>query len=292
MIRTIENERLRIQVADAGAELISIYDKKNDREILWQADPAYWKRHAPILFPNVGRHYGDRYRVNGQEFPSKQHGFARDSVFSCIDTTVDSITHQLTSSDETKASYPFDFQLRVKHILSGDRILVCWKVVNTGEQPMYFTIGGHPAFSVPVLEDTEYSAYSLYFNTKAPLHYVLLDPSSGTAQTDTSYTLETTDGICSLDTHLFDRDALVFDNSQISKAGILLPDGTPYLELVCEEFPNFGIWSVPGAPFVCLEPWFGRCDDCGYEGELSEKSTVNTLESDEVFEKSYFIKIY
>ena len=92
MIHTIENDYLRVSVDDHGAELCSIFDKVHNREVIWQADPAYWKRHAPVLFPNVGRHFEDHYRINGVEYPSSQHGFARDSEFTCVDMTADSIT--------------------------------------------------------------------------------------------------------------------------------------------------------------------------------------------------------
>ena len=110
MIHSIENDYLKISVDDHGAELCSIYDKIHDREVLWQADPAYWNRHAPILFPNVGRFYKDHYRINGKEYPAKQHGFARDSEFTCLDMTADSITHVLKASDATMEIYPFDFE--------------------------------------------------------------------------------------------------------------------------------------------------------------------------------------
>ncbi len=292
MVHTMENEYLRVGISDAGAELVSIYDKKNKREVIWQADPAYWKRHAPVLFPNVGRHYGDHYRVHGQEYPSRQHGFARDTEFLCTAASDTSVTHEMTSSDATRASYPFDFVLRITHSLTDREVQISWEVINKSAQSMYFTIGGHPAFRVPVLEGTDYSDYSLTFEGQDSLTYLLLDPASGTAFAEKTCELKLTDGNCRLDTHMFDHDALVFDHSQISRAGILLPDGSPYLELRCEGFPNFGIWSVPGAPFVCLEPWMGRCDNCGYHGPLDEKPDINSLEPNETFQKSYVIKIF
>ena len=115
MIHTIENDYLRVSVDDHGAELCSIFDKVHNREVIWQADPAYWKRHAPVLFPNVGRHFEDHYRINGVEYPSSQHGFARDSEFTCVDMTADSITHRLKSSDTTRENYPYDFNLVIKN---------------------------------------------------------------------------------------------------------------------------------------------------------------------------------
>ena len=264
MLHTIENDYLRVSVDDHGAELCSIFDKIHNREVIWQADPAYWKRHAPVLFPNVGRHFEDHYRINGTEYPSKQHGFARDSEFTCVDMTADSITHKLKSSDATKENYPYDFELKIKHVLEKNQVSVCWEVVNHSNETMYFTIGGHPAFNVPAQGNNDKKEdYLLTFNGEKSLTYLLLDPSSGTALPDQTKTLELTDGTCHIDAHMFDNDALVFDN-QIEKAGIAFPDGTPYLELTCHRFPNFGIWSVPGSSFVCLEPWMGRCDDCGF----------------------------
>lgn len=292
MVRTLENEFLRVCIADDGAELVSIYDKKKNREVIWQADPAYWKRHAPVLFPNVGRHYGDHYTVSGQVYPSKQHGFARDTTFTLVEASDQSVIHEMHSSENTRASYPFDFTLRITHTLKGQELKVCWNVSNKSSTDMYFTIGGHPAFRVPVTDDTNYQDYSLSFEGQTSLRYKLLDPASGTVLEESTHELELANGTCALTPHMFDHDALVFDDGQISRAGILMPDGSPYLELRCEGFPNFGIWSVPGAPFVCLEPWMGRCDNCGYTGSLEEKPDINSLKPEAVFEKSYIIKIF
>ena len=292
MIHTIENDYLKVSVNDHGAELYSIFDKIHNREVIWQADPAYWKRHAPVLFPNVGRHFENHYRIGETEYPSKQHGFARDSEFTCVDMTTDSITHKLKSSDATKENYPYDFELKIKHVLEKNQVSVCWEVVNHSNKPMYFTIGGHPAFNVPAVGSADNKEdYLLTFDEQKSLTYLLLDPASGTALPNQTQTLELTDGTCHIDAHMFDHDALIFDN-QIEKAGIAFPDGTPYLELTCHRFPNFGIWSVPGSSFVCLEPWMGRCDDCGFTGDLSEKANINKLDVDEIFNASYEIKIY
>lgn len=292
MTHALENDFLRISVKDDGAELCSIYDKINQREVLWQADPAFWKRHAPVLFPNVGRNYKDCWRMNGREFSSKQHGFARDSVFACVKEDGCSITHELKASTETLEKYPFAFVLRITHILKGQEITVRWEVLNQDKETMYFTIGGHPAFCVPAGGEGKQEDYSLYFEDQNSLTYLLLDPSSGTAVTEQTYTMSLENGTFPITTHMFDKDALVFSGAQIQKAGILMPDKTPYLELRCEGFPNFGIWSVPGAPFVCLEPWMGRCDDRGFEGELSEKENINKLAPGEMFEKEYQIRIF
>ena len=287
----LENDQLRVSISDHGAELSGIFDKKNNREVLWNADSAYWKRHAPVLFPNVGRLYNDISLINGKTYPSGQHGFARDMDFICTEETETSVTHLLEATDTTKKSWPYNFQLYITHTLNDRNLTVSWKVVNKDQETMYFTIGAHPAFNVPVLPDTVQSQYHLTFNGEKELTYCLLSPEYGTALPDKTYTLHLENNSCPINEHMFDHDALVFDNGQITKAGISFPDGTPYVEISCEGFPNFGIWSAIGAPFVCLEPWMGRCDNTGYEGELSQKPNINTLQPAEVFDKSYVISI-
>ena len=113
----LENERLCVEIAELGAEVLRIYDKKNGREVLWEADPAYWKRHSPVLFPNVGKTYRNTVLINGTQYPTSQHGFARDSIFKCTNSTKDSASFLLVSSDETKEVYPFDFELFITYIL-------------------------------------------------------------------------------------------------------------------------------------------------------------------------------
>lgn len=289
---TMENERLKVTIDDLGAELVSIYDKKYDREIVWQGDPTWWKRQAPILFPNVGKYYGGEYVYHGQHYTQDQHGFARDYELERSASGQDFVTHRFVSNAETREVYPFDFELLITHRLVGNQVDVQWQVTNTGDHEMYFTIGGHPGFNVPVLPGTDYSDYALKFaDDQDELHYIHIDMATGTGLPDKVYTMPLTDHKYQLHKDLFDLDALVFDGGQIRKAGIVMPDGTDYVTIVCDGFPNFGIWAAPGAPFVCLEPWCGRCDNFGYEGELQDKPGINALKADEVFNKCYHIII-
>ena len=293
MTHTIENDKMRIMVDDHGAELVSIYDKEKEREVLWQADPAFWKRHAPVLFPHVGKHYNNEYHYCGKTFHTHQHGFARDMEFSCAAKTDHSITHRLTATEQTKDYFPFEFSLDITHTLNEKEITVTWEVTNLDESTMYFTIGGHPAFRVPILPDTKQTDYCLLFQTNADhLTYLLLDPASGTAIKDQEYRLPLENGRARITSDMFDRDALVFDNTQIEYAAIGYPDGTPYLSVSCKGFPNFGIWSVPGAPYICLEPWIGRCDDLGFSDEISKKPGILSLEAKEIFTRSYLITVH
>ena len=252
-------------IDDHGAELVSIYDKEKDREVIWQGDPKFWGRHAPVLFPNVGKHYNNHYRIHGQEYASKQHGFARDTDFTCIDSTPDSVTHQIRSTEDTRKVYPFDFVLRIRHILKGHTLTVSWKVANNSEGDMYFAIGGHPAFNVPVLPDTKRSDYRLTFDGQDSLTYLLLDPETGTAKADEEATLKLENGTCQIDDHMFDHDALVFDN-QITKAELHFR--TALLIWKCAAWASRTSESGPlPRTHPCMPGAMdGRCDDCGLQG--------------------------
>lgn len=290
---TIENEKLSVTIDAHGAELSSIYDKENDRELIWQADPAFWNRHAPVLFPNVGKYYGGHFTYNGKAYPMGQHGFARDTEFEQIAAGEDFVTYRLCADEESKKKYPFDFVLEITHILENNRLSVEWNVKNVDDKEMYFTIGGHPAFNVNILPDTDFEDYSLVFKEGIEtLSYILIDAENGTALTDKTHKLELTNSKYALKKDMFDKDALIFDNGQIEWVGLALPNGKPYIALESKNFPNFGIWSKPGAPYVCLEPWCGRCDNKGFQGEISEKPGINTLKAGEVFKKSYDIIVY
>lgn len=284
----LENERLSVEIAELGAEVTRIYDRKQKAELLWEGDPAYWKRHSPVLFPNVGKTWKNRVLIGDVQYPTSQHGFARDNMFRCISAKKDSAVFLFASGEETKEVYPFDFELIVTYILEERALRVMWEVRNPGEEEMYFTIGGHPAFRF-AKPDEKKTDYILKFPGKTSLKYILIDPSELAADPTKVYTLKL-DGECSeITEEMFENDALIFDNGQIEEVWLCHKDGKPYVGIKCEGFPNFGIWSVKDAPFVCLEPWMGRCDDVGFDKELSEKPNVNKVAPGECFKKEYLI---
>ncbi|MGN0466205.1 MAG: aldose 1-epimerase family protein [Lachnospiraceae bacterium] len=291
--RKIENEKLIVEVCDHGAELCRIYDKKEQREVLWDANPKYWARYAPILFPNVGKHYLNEYRHEGNVYKTSQHGFARDCDFELEQQTEDKIVHILKANEKTKEIYPFDFELEVTHTIEENAILVGWKVRNKGETPLYFTIGGHPAFRVPILEGTKQTDYYLKFEENDSVSYYLLDEKTGTAMVDKTIELPLKDGYYQVTDGMFEKDALIFVNDAVTKASICLPDKRPYVTVEAIGFPNYGIWAAKNnAPFICLEPWFGRCDDTGYTGEMKEKPGIQTALPKEEWSASYRILIH
>ena len=286
----LENEFLCVEIAEMGAEVTRIYDKTEDNEILWEGNPVYWKRHSPVLFPNVGKTYKNRVLINGTQYPTSQHGFARDNVFTCIEAAKERASFMFRSSEETKEVYPFDFELHINYKLNKKELTVEWQVKNCGDETMYFTIGGHPAFRFAKPEETK-ADYVLKIPGKEKLEYVLIDISCGCANVDEVHALQLSEETYPLSDELFAKDALVVDNGQIEEAWLCHKDGTPYVGVRSAGFPNYGIWSVEGAPFVCLEPWMGRCDNAGFNAELSEKPNVNKVEAGEKFIKDYTIVI-
>lgn len=285
-IRSLENSELILEVSDAGAELSRIYDKKKKREVLWNADAKYWGRHAPLLFPFVGKLNGGVYHYEGKEYAMSAHGFARDSEFTLVEQDDTAMTHCLKASEATKKNYPFDFELFVTHRLSGNRIRVEWTVKNTDTKTLYYSIGGHPAFFVD-----DVMGCRLLFEGKERLSCTGIDLANGTADAEHPVTLALSDQIYTIDAHSFDADTMIFDGGQVKKVTLLEADGTKRVTLLCPEARQVGIWSPvgKGAPFLCLEPWIGRCDNKGFRGELKDKYGEQSLEAGKTFETAYEI---
>lgn len=287
-MRVLENERLRVSVSDHGAELCSIYDKKEDREVVWNADPVYWNRHAPVLFPFVGKVTGGFYTYEGQKYPMGQHGFARDKEFVHIETTENTIVHRLEADEASRKVYPFDFMLEIVHKLNGNCVTVEWKVSNPGAKTLYFSIGGHPAFHVK-----ENAGSRLVFEGQEELACVFIDPVTAGVDVEHPEVLKLEHGIYVVKPDTFDKDAMIFDGGQIKKVSLEEADGTKLVTLRCPDVLSVGIWSPvkKNAPFICLEPWIGRCDNSGFTGELKEKFGEQALEPGKTFETAYDLVI-
>lgn len=296
MIHILENEKLKVTIEDKGAELISVYDKENSAERMWSANPEVWNRHAPILFPFIGKVANGIYRCKGQEYQMKtQHGFARDMDFVCVNSSNQSITHCLKANQTTKEIYPFDFELYVTHCFDeeNERMLkIQWDIKNIGTEKMYYSIGGHPGFQTPLKAGEKREDYYLEIPNKKELEYILLNPATGLAVTDKKYTLKLENGFCPIEKTMFDKDALVFEHSQIETMRIAGPDKKPCITVACKGFPYVGIWSKPNGEFVCLEPWFGRTDNDGFSGTLEEKDGVQVLEEMETKQIEYQIEFH
>ena len=290
-MRILENEALSLSIADRGAELSRVWDKETGCERLWGADPAIWNRHAPILFPFVGKVIDGKYRLDGREYEMKtQHGFARDLDFACTAETAASVCHVLCSSAESRRRYPFDFRLLVRHRLDGEnpRLLhIEWEVANTGAETMYYAIGGHPGFLPPAGVKKE--DCFLGFPGKTRLRYISADP-AGFALPETVHELALPDACAPYDASL--PEIWIFEEHQLSAVQILRPDRRPWVTLRCEGFPILAIWANAAGPFICLEPWCGRTDDAGFSGQLSEKICEEHLAPGEAKQIAYSIEFH
>ena len=281
----LENERLRATIADAGAELISVYDKKRQTERIWTGEASVWNRHAPILFPFVGKVTEGKYRIGGREFAMPtQHGFARDREFICVGESGASVKHLLTADDWTRARYPYDFRLTVAHELAENRLRVAWTVENAGAERMCFGIGGHPGFLVP--PGTRKEDCRIAFPGADALCYI------GTSKAGFALpekkTLRPEDGLVNYQDDI--PDTWIFEDAQVKQVGIAAPDGELYALLHCEQFPMLAVWANPKGPFICLEPWFGRTDDEGFAGTIDQKKGMLFLDGGEKKEISYTIE--
>ena len=291
----LENEILYVEMVEHGAELTRIYNKKTGAEILWNADPKFWKRHSPVLFPNVGKTWHNVVKIQGEQYPTSQHGFARDMDFTLISRSTDEAWLALEDTDETRKVYPFHFHLEIGYRLEGTAVRGMWKVKNTNEKNMYFAIGAHPAFFCPVREGEKQSEYFLKFKDgegNAPESLTNTVFGEGGVVTTQKKEYKLTDGFLSIDEHLFDGDALVIEGHQIQRVALTDPQRKEYLAVEFDA-PLAGIWSPPKkqAPFVCIEPWYGRCDSERFDGELKDRDWENALEAGGEFEASYKIII-
>lgn len=280
----LENDVLKVVVASKGCELISVVRKADGREFLWNANPDAWKRHAPVLFPLIGRYKNDESIHDGVTYHMTQHGFARDMEFELVSQNDTEIWMKLEDTAGTREKYPFAFVLCCGYQLVDNCVKVLWKVHNPNEQTMYFSIGGHPAFvgSGSSLKD----AKICFNNPKSPLQYGLLNENG--LLLDDLYDVELDDNhsmqLCET---FFDRDALVFENSMCKEISIVENEKT--VVTVKFDAPVFGIWSAAkkNVPFVCIEPWYGRTDRAGFDGKLSNREWGNALESGKTFEADY-----
>lgn len=290
-MKTLTNQQISIQVSSHGAELYSI--RCNEKEYLWQADPAYWKRHSPVLFPIVGSVWDGEYRHDGKTYKMGQHGFARDMDFELISETSDELRYRLTDSEETLIKYPFHFSLEIGYRIEGKRINVMWTVKNSGDDTMHFQIGAHPAFLFPGYDAASVERGFFGFDRSEGLSNILITE-KGCADPTVSYPLALdADGMLPIDIHTFDRDALIMENSQVGRVTLYDKHRQPCLSL-CFDTPLVGLWSPPGknAPFVCIEPWYGRCDRAHYAGEYQDRDWMQHLAPGETFNGGYVIEIH
>lgn len=288
-VYSLKNEALQMEVKTAGAELISIRDVATQTEYLWSGDSKYWGRQSPILFPVVGCIKNKEYEWKGNHYTMGQHGFARDQEFVMSSKSEDEIWFTLQENEETKKIYPFSFTLHIGYKLEGRNVIVMWKVENQSEELLPFSIGGHPAFMCPIDEKGKQTDYYILTDAKDKLIYGEINTDNGLLVRGIENILPLeSDGAFLITENMFDNDALVVENHQAHTLSLATADKKPYVTMKF-DMPLFGIWSPAKrhAPFICLEPWCGRCDDTEFDGGFEERTYGTVLKQGEVFETSY-----
>lgn len=316
----LENEILKVEIDSFGAEIKSVKRKADDREYMWQADKKYWGRTSPVLFPFVGSVKNKEYRYDGKTYVMGQHGFARDMEHVMTEQTADSIWFRLDSTEETMTKYPFIFVLEIGYQLKENQVKVMWRVTNPDEKTMYFSIGAHPAFLCPMQsvasEEAEQSnqraeaetsrkendtdeekqnkhdwngdksGYGLYFGGVEDIHHHGNTEDGMALKED--LVLQLDNGVAKLTPEFFDRCTYMVEGKQTGEVALVDPNGIHYVTVKFDT-PLFAVWSPEKkkAPFVCIEPWYGRCDATDFEGSLEERAFGNTLKGHETFEAEY-----
>ncbi len=285
---TIENEHLKCEIDLHGAEVKSLIRKSDGREMMWCGDPAYWGRTSPVLFPFVGAVKDKTYRYEGKSYTIGQHGFARDKDFTLESQTNTEIWFRLMESEDTLAVYPFRFVLRIGYRLEKSTLRVMWEVANPMEKELWFSIGAHPAFAIPSLQG---HTLRLYDPAGIPLkEYENRVFGKDGCVSNQFEVITVEDGYLPLTESLFDGDALVMEERQLGRVD-LLDENRNTLVSLSFDAPVVGIWSPPhkNAPFVCIEPWYGRCDAEDFDGELQDRDYEQKLAAGESFRSEYVI---
>lgn len=287
---TLENDHLQLTVNKKGAELANVKSKVTGLEYMWNADPSYWAKTSPILFPIVGTLRNDSFLYRGKFYTLSRHGFARDMIFNVVAQDKTKTTFQLISNDITLEKYPFDFSLEISYELFDNFLEVGYHVKNQGEDIMYFSIGGHPAFKVPLINGTYFEDHFLQFSEiehadRWPIdtHGLILDKPATLLENASKLEL----------THnLFSDDALVFKNLKSNQVSIKSDKHEHGLDFYFDGFPYLGIWSYKDADFVCIEPWCGIADSISHNQNLVEKEGILKISASESWSKSWRVRFY
>ncbi|EAG4431751.1 aldose 1-epimerase family protein [Listeria monocytogenes] len=286
----LENEVLLVEMKTAGAELTRIFHKDTGLEYLWNADSKFWGRHSPVLFPTVGRLVEDTYLVDGKPYHLGQHGFARDRDFQVVEQTEKSVRFELDADEDSLAVYPYKFKLSIIYTIEKNTVAVSYEVENTDNKRIYFSIGAHPAFNLPLTDGTTFEDYYLDFGTEENLETLCLEGPYRSGEI--KKVVDEAARYLPLNYDLFKNDALIFEALK-QKEMTIKSDKTPhFVKVSFPEFPFVGVWTAKArTPLLCIEPWYGIADGAGESVELRDKAGIEHLEPEAIFASEYEITV-
>ena len=272
MFYTLQNDKLTVKVSDVGAEIHSV--RREDCEYIWVGDPAFWSSHAPLLFPVCGRFFEGKYTHKGEAYEIACHGFIRKSPLTLVCVNDTSICFSATSTEATKKIYPFDFELKIWHILEGESITTRFEIENTGDAILPATVGGHPGFNLPLGGEGEFADYYLEFANPCSPDQIEISPRGLFTGKKTAYPLVDGNKL-PLSHKLFEIDG-IFLSRMDSTVTLKSNKSARAVTLEYPDMPYLGIWhpSACEAPFVCIEPW---CGLPGYDGEVHDILTRHDM---------------
>ncbi|MBN1776550.1 MAG: aldose 1-epimerase family protein [Clostridiales bacterium] len=288
MFQTIANDALSVTVNERGAELWSV---RGETEYLWQGDPAVWADRAPTIFPFVARLYGGKYTVNGEPYRLPIHGFAVHCLFTAVEKSRNAVTLELKDTKLTRALYPWPFSFRVRYALSGSRLDIGYSVENTGEETMFFGLGGHPGFNVPLEDGLAFTDYELRFQAPCAPERVQFTPDCFITGETKPFPLENGDTL-RLKHDSFDDDAVVL-TSAANAVTLQTNKGRRGVRVSYPQMPYLGIWHRPktAAPYVCIEPWSSLPARDGEVTEFIGHPGLISLPAGETYTNAWSIEI-
>lgn len=279
MLYRIENEIFTCEIDDMGAQLHSLLSKENGKEYIWYGKPEIWYGQAPVLFPVIGQLVNDAYRYNGVEYSMPKHGLARKLPFKVKECGGTKAVFSLESDENTLKSYPFEFELLVAFELCGNSLVNTMTVINKTEGEMYFSIGAHPAFNCKVGDVIEFENPETLETERIGSDNLLLEERFPLLENSSEIVITE---------EIFKADALILSGIKSNKLTI---KGENEIEFDFGECPFLGIWAKPGAPYVCIEPWYGVNDGKEIKSDISQKRGIRRLDKGEQFAFSWSAKI-
>jgi galactose mutarotase-like enzyme len=287
---TLENNQIKIQVKNKGAELDSVFSKQTGIEYLWSGDAKFWNKKSPVLFPIVGTLKQNTYYYNNKAYHLPRHGFARDMDFTVTNQTNSSVTFTLTENESTRLNFPFLFILNIIYSIENDMLHVKYQVTNPGTDNMYFSIGAHPAFRLPLEKHVDYDDYFLEFEQVEDAYRWLISREGLIEPVTIPFLINT--NVLSLSKELFRQDAVVFKYMNSHKVTLKSNKSEHGVELSYPGFPFIAFWAAPEADFVCIEPWSGIADSTTSKQDLINKEGINLLTPSQVFERTWSVRLF
>ncbi len=275
MIHYIENDFIKVGVKTDGAELTSFYSKDIDFEYLWQGNPDVWYGQSPVLFPIIGRVLDDKYYLGGKEYTMPKHGLFRKREAQLVEKNATSMTFVETADDETRKIFPFEFKVYVTFSIEGKKLTCTHKIVNDSADTMYFSIGGHPGFNCEIGD-------YLVFEKNENLDTVEIDTEC--LRTGKTIPVLRDDNKIIITKDIFNNDALIFSNMNSEYLTLASDNHNRQVKFDYSDCSYLGIWAKPGAPYVCIEPWWGVNDSHEKKDDISKKDAIISLESGNTYE--------